>query len=118
MMWINLAGFLLIALIAWWFWFYQAKGVEAQSGQAVEILVHDGVYEPARVQVPQGQPVELVFLRQDASPCAAMVEFPDFGISRELLVNKKTSIHLPAMLPGEYPFHCQMNMYQGSLLVK
>ena len=116
MIWINLTGLLLIGLIAWWFWFYRPETVTAgNDGLLVEVV--DGVYQPAHIEVKQGQPVTLRFLRKDPSPCAAVVQFPDFGISRELPVNKEVTVDLPAMLPGTYPFHCQMNMYQGTLSV-
>ncbi len=116
MMWINLTGVLLIVLIVWWFWLYKPKTVAAAS-DGLLIEVKDGVYKPAHIQVPQGQPVDLRFVRRDASPCAATVQFPDFSISVELPVDQEKIVHLPAMLPGKYPFHCQMNMYQGQLVV-
>jgi plastocyanin domain-containing protein len=116
MIWVNLFGVLLIFLIAWWIWFYQPRSVSGSDGNLV-IKVHDGVYQPAHIKLKPGKAVTLYFLRKDASPCAAVVEFPDFGISKELPVGKRTAVRLPALLPGEYPFHCQMNMYQGSLIV-
>jgi len=116
MIWINIVGILLVFLIAWWFWFYQPGSVTAgEDGLLIKVV--DGVYQPAHISAAQGQPVTLRFLRQDPSPCAAVVQFPDFNISQELPVGKETRITLPAMLPGSYPFHCQMNMYQGTLSV-
>jgi len=113
---INISGVLLIALIVWWFWLYKPKDV-AISGQGVTVVVEGGTYQPSRIKLSSGDPVTINFLRHDASPCAEMVLFPDFNISEELPLGKNKPIALPALDKGEYPFHCQMQMYQGVLIV-
>lgn len=82
------------------------------------MVVEDGIYQPSRLKLPAEQPTTIQFLRKDASPCAGLVLFADFDISEELPLNKYKSINLPAMLPGEYSFNCQMQMYRGTLLVE
>ena len=62
--------------------------------------------------------VQLRFERQDASPCAEMVIFPQLNISRELKMGKDNKIDLPELQPGEYDFHCQMQMYKGKLVAE
>ena len=114
---VNSLGLLLIALIIWWFWLYKPKDVNKLASDAV-IVVIDGVYQPARIKLPANKPASISFLRQDESPCAAMVEFPDFNISEELPLGKNKPINLPAMAEGEYPFYCQMQMYKGILIVE
>ena len=46
---------------------------------------------------------------------------PEFAyegdINETLPLNKPISVALPALSPGDYPFHCQMQMYRGSLNV-
>ena len=117
MMWINLTGLLLIAFIIWWFWLAQpGAGVKAGQGP-VEIRVKDGVYQPARIEIPVDQEVQLKFIREDASPCAATVIFHGLDISEELPVNKPKIITLRIKEPGEYKFTCQMQMYTGTLVV-
>tara|TARA_R110002095_G_scaffold208873_3_gene194861 strand:+ start:818 stop:1171 length:354 start_codon:yes stop_codon:yes gene_type:complete len=113
---INALGILLIALIVWWFWLYKPKEVSVM-GQGITVVVEDGTYQPSRLRVASGKPTTIQFIRKDASPCAAMVLFPDFNISEELPLGKNKSIALPAMAKGEYAFHCQMQMYRGILLV-
>ncbi|PCI21902.1 MAG: plastocyanin [Piscirickettsiaceae bacterium] len=113
---INISGVLLIVLIVWWFWLYKPKDV-AISDQGLIIVVEDGTYQPSRIKLPSGDPVTINFLRHDAAPCAEMVLFPDFNISEELPLGKNKPITLPAMEKGEYAFHCQMQMYQGVLIV-
>lgn len=116
-MWmINLAGLALIGLIVWWFWLYRPPEVALQD-EVLEIIVEDGVYQPARLRVPAGRPVSLRFIRRDDSPCAETVIFPGLDISASLPVGRPTRVQLPAMETGEYDFHCQMQMYRGVLKV-
>lgn len=112
----NLAGLALIGLIIWWFWLYQ-PAAHSVSGNAIQVIVADGVYTPARLQLPAHTPVSVQFLRKDKSPCAAMVQFPDLQINEELTVDEPVTIQLPALEKGEYPFTCQMQMYRGTLVV-
>lgn len=119
---INLVGIVLIALIIWWFWLYSAKNkqktsVNKTTGE-INIVVEDGVYQPSTIAVKADTSCVLKFTRKDPSPCAATVIFPDFEISAELPLNKSIEISLPAMKKGEYVFHCQMQMYKGSLVVE
>lgn len=114
---INVAGLALIALIVWWFWLSRpaARRVEAES---VTVVVEDGVYTPARIEVASGRPVMLRFLRKDPSPCAEKVIFGELGVSADLPVGEERVLRLEPPSPGEYRFNCEMNMYRGSLVVK
>jgi len=116
-MMINIIGLVLIALIVWWFWLYKpAKAVDA-SVENITVIVNDGIYQPARIKIAAGKPTKLKFLRKDGSPCAATVLFPDFELSEDLPIDVSKSVELPAMVAGEYAFHCPMKMYIGSLIV-
>ena len=117
MMIINVLGLLLIAIIVWWFWLYKTEEASV-SDDEITIIVENGIYQPSRIKLPAGQPSTIHFLRKDESPCSAMVLIPDLEITEELVLDKSTSIILPAMDKGEYPFHCQMQMYRGTLLVE
>ena len=117
MLLINLLGLLLIGLIVWWFWLYKEKELSVSGGD-IKITVKDGIYQPSRIRLAAGQPATIQFLRKDASSCAGTVLIPDFEISTELPMNKVTAIVLPTLSQGEYPFHCQMQMYKGTLIVE
>ena len=117
MLMVNVAGMALIGLIVWWFWLYKAKEV-ALDDTALVIVVENGTYHPARIKLPANHATELQFLRKDASPCAEMLLLPDLDISENLPLNKPMTIRLPALAKGEYPFHCQMQMYRGVLKVE
>ncbi len=115
---VNGFGLVAIAAIVWWFWWPQrAAAVRATTGTDIEVVVADGVYQPALIEIPAGQAVQLRFLRKDPSPCAAQVVFGTLDISADLTVGKVKSIALPPLSSGEYPFTCQMGMYQGRLRV-
>lgn len=114
---INVAGLLLVALIVWWFWLYHPK--ETALGETdLLITVDSGTYSPARIKLPADSPVTLNFIRKDPSPCAETLVIPDLHISDTLPLNKIKGVQLPAMEAGEYPFHCQMQMYRGELVVE
>ena len=78
---VNLGALGLIALIIWWFWMSRPQARRAQGAQPIEILVDNGVYTPARIEVPVGRPVTLRFVRKDPSPCAEKVLFDELGVS-------------------------------------
>jgi len=122
MMIINLIGFVLIALIIWWFWLYKTKatavaGHTTNATENISITVENGIYQPARIAVNEDSPITLNFIRKDASPCAATVIFPDLELSAELPINKGFTVKIPALKKGRYDFHCPMKMYVGSVIV-
>jgi plastocyanin domain-containing protein len=114
---VNVAGVALIGLIVWWFWLCKAKEV-ALDESALVILVENGTYHPPRIKLAANQATELRFLRKDVSPCSEMLLFPELDISESLPMNKPATIPLPPLAKGEYPFHCQMQMYRGVLKVE
>ena len=112
---INLAGVIVMALIIWWFWLSKPAAQRATGAGPIEIVVDNGVYTPARIEVPAGRPVTLRFVRKDASPCAEYVLFDDLGVSTQLPVNQPFDLTVIPPKPGEYEFTCQMRMYRGRL---
>ena len=51
---INLSGLALMALIVWWFWLSGAGKARRAGHGAVDIIVDDGVYEPAVIESNAG----------------------------------------------------------------
>ena len=87
------------------------------SGDERRILV-DGGYAPDTVVVPAGQPVRLVFHRHDGGPCSEEVVFPEQGVRASLGQHRDVVVELPPSEPGEYEFHCGMDMLRGRLVVR
>lgn len=120
---INIVGLGLIALVVWWFWLYKptlyvSKKDNIKTRSIIEILVKDGVYVPAYIQVATNHPITLRFTRKDASPCAEIVNFSSLNINRQLPLGEPIDIDIYIENPGEYEFACQMGMYRGKLIVK
>ncbi|EKF75490.1 hypothetical protein A11A3_03999 [Alcanivorax hongdengensis A-11-3] len=114
---INLAGLLLMALIVWWFWLARREPGQRSEDGEFHIRVADGVYDPATLHARVGQPLTLWFHRQDPSPCAEQVIFQGLDVSAFLAVGEPTAVRLTPGQAGRYRFTCQMQMYQGTLIV-
>ena len=94
-----------------------AREQEGIPGGEVRILV-DGGYTPDTVSVAAGEPMRLVFHRHDASPCSEEVVFPAQGVRATLARHEDVAVELPPSEPGDYEFHCAMNMLHGRLVVR
>ena len=84
----------------------------------VTVLVKDGVYSPARIEVRAGETLVLRFVREDPSPCAAKVIFDQLQVSADLPIGKSYELRVTPPAPGEYVFTCEMQMYRGSVVAK
>lgn len=115
---INLLGLGLMVLIVWWFWLWKPRSVaQAQQG-VISIVVDQGVYDPAHIELNAGKTTLLRFIRKDPSPCAEMVLIDALGISVELPLDRPRDVAVTPVQPGHYAFTCQMQMYRGELIVK
>lgn len=114
---INIICIALIGFIVWWFWLYKPTAV-TEVEATTSVVVKDGVYTPARLKISANKAIELTFLRQDKSGCSASLLLPSLDISQNLELDKPTIVSIPALDKGEYPFHCQMQMYKGVLVVE
>ena len=114
---INLAGVLLIGLIIWWFWLSRPGEKAQAASNETTVIVEDGVYTPSVLHAKAGTPLTLHFQRKDPSPCAEQVIFHGLDSSTFLETGKTTTVTLDNPPAGEYRFTCQMQMYQGRLIV-
>lgn len=72
---------------------------------------------PARVSVPAGQPVDIVFVRRVEETCGTELAIPDLGIRRDLPLGQRVTVRLPPQPPGELAFSCGMDMLKGVIVV-
>ncbi|HED03333.1 MAG TPA: cupredoxin domain-containing protein [Candidatus Fraserbacteria bacterium] len=116
---VSLAGLLAIIWIVWYFWIYEKKGVmAAEAGGAQEIRIRvKGGYDPDVIVVKAGKPVKLHFTREEEVSCSETVVFPAFEKSTKLPPFETVTVELLPEKPGEYDFHCSMNMLRGKLVV-
>ncbi len=117
---VNLAGFALIAWIVWYFWLYRREGVqvaEVAGVQQVPITVKGG-YDPDVIVVKRGKPVRLLFNRLESSLCSEMVVFDKINQSAKLPEGETVAIEFTPQETGEILFQCQMGMLRGKLIVQ
>ena len=84
--------------------------------QVARVRVKGG-YEPPVVHAQAGEPLRIVFRREETAPCSEHVVFPAFGKSAMLPPFQDVAIELVPEHAGEYEFTCQMGMLQGRLVV-
>jgi plastocyanin domain-containing protein len=117
---VTVGGAALVLFILWFF-FGPKKATAARDGgtgvQEVEVVVRSG-YTPDRIEVRQGRPVRLTFLRKETNPCTEQVVIGDFGIARTLPEGERVPVEFNPDRPGEFTFHCGMNLVRGTLVVK
>lgn len=114
-----------LAAIAWVNWYFflaerhrAAAAITGRGGaQEVVIAVHGG-YEPRTVRVRAGEPVRLIFDRQETSSCSEEVVFGDFGIRKFLPAFERTTVEITPPRPGTYEFTCGMSMLHGKLVAE
>lgn len=113
------SGLALIALTLWFF-FGPRRATVAREGrtgvQEIEVVVQGG-YTPDRIEVRQGRPVRLTFLRKESNPCTEQVVLGEFGIACTLPEGERVAIEFTPERAGEFTFHCSMNMVRGTLKV-
>jgi plastocyanin domain-containing protein len=118
---VIIGGLGLSALVAWYFWFSEKKGVkiqEAASGVQEAFIKVKGGYTPDVLIFEAGKPIKLNFLREETAACTEEVIFSDFN-KRALLTPFKTiPLELTIDKSGEYEFRCGMGMIRGKLIVQ
>ena len=119
-----IALYIIIALIIsmglLWFFFAPHTGVHTTSTdttQSIDVTINGG-YSPAFIRAEAGKPLTIQFDRKESGECTSHVVFPDLGIDAYLPDNQSTTVTLPALEAGEYPFNCGMNMVHGKLEVR
>lgn len=93
-----------------------AASSAAATAQATIIV--QGGYSPSVVRVKAGEPVRLIFDRQETSGCSEEVVFADFGIRRFLPAHQQTVIEVTPPKAGVYAFTCGMGMLRGKLIAE
>lgn len=93
------------------------RGHRAPPVAATRVRVRNG-YHPDTVHALVGEPVRLIFRREETAACSERVVFPDFGKSAMLPAHEDVTIELAPKRPGTYEFTCQMGMLHGRLIVE
>jgi plastocyanin domain-containing protein len=89
-----------------------------KTSNTIEISVTEKGFEPGNVKVKKGEPVVLVITRKTDATCAKQVVVADYGIKKDLPLNKPVSLTLVPKATGEIKYGCGMNMLTGVLTVE
>ena len=84
----------------------------------VEISVTEKGFEPGRVAVKKGEPLELIVTRKTDDTCAKKLVVKDAGVKAVLPLNKAVTIHFTPGKTGEVTYACGMDMVTGVLVVE
>ncbi len=77
-----------------------------------------GRYEPDTVHARVGEPLRLIFRREDSAACSERVVFPEFGKSAMLPPDEDVAIDFTPGRAGTYEFTCEMGVLRGRLVVE
>ena len=84
--------------------------------RTVHVRVRGG-YEPSVLHGRVGEPLRIVFSREETASCSEHVVFPAFGKSAMLPPFESVALELVPERAGEYEFTCQLGMLRGRLVV-
>jgi len=96
----------------------QAAGSVVNGVQQVTINVESRGYNPSRVAVKVGQPVELTLISNGVYSCASYFSFPEFNIQAQLKPTDQQSFTFTPTQKGTFTFSCSMGMYSGTMTVQ
>ncbi|MGD9564471.1 MAG: cupredoxin domain-containing protein [Pyrinomonadaceae bacterium] len=94
-----------------------AQTRKAVRSQSAKVVIGNYGYEPASLRLKRGVPAKVTFLRVSESTCATEVVFAEYGIRRELPLNRAVTVSFTPRKTGEFAFTCGMNMHRGKLIV-
>ena len=86
------------------------------SPASVQVRVQGG-FEPDTIVARAGEPLRLVFRREETASCSERVVFPAFGRSAMLPPFQDVALELLPEQEGEYEFTCQLGLLRGRLIV-
>ena len=90
----------------------------ADSARRIEIRVANKGFEPDRIAVKKGEPIELVVTRTTDDTCAKRIAIPDAKLKAALPLNQPVTLNLTPTRSGEMKYACGMDMVSGLLVVE
>lgn len=111
----NIRALVISLVLAWSGTLPGGNAVAAGELPAFEIVVNDGVFRPARVEVPAGSRVKLILINEGPGPLE--FENDEMRIEKVLSAGARSFVVLPKLKPGEYDFIDEFNPITGELKV-
>ena len=87
-----------------------------QAAQEVSLYAGPNGYDKERIVVKAGQPVHFSFTANNAGCCGYLI-IDNVGVQLSSSGNTVDATFTPSA-PGNYPYHCGMNMCRGVLVVQ
>jgi plastocyanin len=107
----GVAGLVLGAATFGYLWFAPPRAAqESVAQQAFTIHAHKYAFEPARIEVTQGDIVKITF-RADDIPHSFTVDA--YRISKRAAVGENVTFEFRASTAGTFPFYCQLRADDG-----
>ena len=98
-----------------------ADTAKPAASKRIEISVTSRGFEPGKIQVPAGQPVNLVFTRKTDRTCAkrVVIQLGDGKkVEKDLPLDTAVEILVTFAKKGELAYACAMDMITGVILVQ
>jgi len=95
-----------------------ATGAAARTeSEPVTITADANGFTPRRVELKQGAPGKLAFLRTSDETCATEVVFPELNLKKPLPLGERVVIDVPTDTARTLAFQCGMGMYKSAITV-
>lgn len=91
---------------------------QVTTANRIAVRVDGQGYNPASVNAPAGQPIQLEFTRTTDQTCGKEVVFPSLNIRRDLPLNQPVAVALTMPASGSLAFTCGMDMFRGSIVAQ
>jgi hypothetical protein len=111
----SLRALVISLVLAWSGTLLGGNAVAAEELPAFEVVVNDGVFRPARVEVPAGRRVKLILINEGPGPLE--FENDEMRIEKVIGPGARSFVVLPKLKPGEYDFVDEFNPITGELKV-
>ena len=107
---------LVFLVLAWSGTLPRGNAVAAGELPAFEIVVRDGYFKPARIEVPAGRRIKLILINEGPGPLE--FENDEMHIEKVLSAGARSFVVLPKLQPGKYEFVDEFNPITGLLVVE
>lgn len=105
-----LAAFALIAVLA-------TGCASSNTSREIAVSATANGFEPAVIDVKQGDTVVLVLTRTEEATCATEAHFEETGRKVDLALNAPQRVEIPTASKGTIHYACAMNMWKGEVRV-
>lgn len=87
-----------------------------ENKQSVTVTVAGG-YQPAVVNLKQGVPAEVTFVRTSNQGCLDIVHSSELAFETALPLNQPQTVTVPTDQTGDFEFSCGMDMFSGKVVI-